>query len=324
MTYKNYHANNFQGDVLRLSWKLELIRSVLGWIDRLLPVWSTRLMLYLFLQPRRKKDMNYAAHLPPGARRLQIFHNLTRLTGWTWGDTGPAVLLVHGWEGHTGRMAPMVKPLLDQGFRVVAFDAPGHGLSPHTATHLIDYRDAIQDVIEQHGPFYGIVAHSFGAIASTILLADEPRFMPEKLALLSPMRDLDQHLDIFATLAGLSPDRKARLRKLVARRLGVTFLEQCSTIEAVQYLDIPGLVIHDRQDLLIPYEVGKAIAKNWLDARFVLTHQMGHQQGLKNDFVIKTVTDYLMDHPSANSSPKQPPCEHYSTQVYAYPEEQTI
>lgn len=60
------------------------------------------------------------------------------VTTYAWGE-GPAVLLVHGWSSHTGCMAGFVDPLLERGFRVVAFDAPAHGrigLSDRVASDL--------------------------------------------------------------------------------------------------------------------------------------------------------------------------------------------
>jgi pimeloyl-ACP methyl ester carboxylesterase len=289
--------NHFQGDVLPLSLKLRLIRSAMAGFNMLSPTLSTHLMLRIFLRPRRRKNISYGIQSSAKTRRVNVFHNTTKLTGWVWGEGSRTVMLIHGWEGHTGRMIPMVQPLLDQGFRVFAFDAPGHGMSPGAATHLIDYQNAIQNAIQQDGPLYGIVAHSFGALAVTLMLRDNPMLMPEKLVLLSPMRDLDQHLGIFAALAGMSPVRKARLRTLLAKRFRIAFIEQYSAVEAVRSLKIPGLVIHDQDDLLTPYDSGQAVAHHWPDARLIATRGLGHQQGLKDPFVIQTITDYLMDKP---------------------------
>jgi pimeloyl-ACP methyl ester carboxylesterase len=213
-----------------------------------------------------------------------------------WGDTGPAVLLVHGWESHVGRMLPLVQPLLNQGYRVVAFDAPGHGLSPRTATHIIDVGDAVQDVIEQFGPFEGIIAHSFGAAATTVMLAREPQLMPKKLVLLSPMQDLEQQLDIFSKVAQLSPSRKTRLQHLVTRRVGSS-LSQCSTVNAVRFFDVPGLVVHDRDDRLIPYEVGLTVAHQWYGAELISTNGLGHRLGLSNPDVITHILRFLEEAP---------------------------
>jgi len=59
------------------------------------------------------------------------------------------VLLVHGWEDHSGAMLSLVEPLRERGYRVVALDAPGHGLSPDIETHLLDTGEAIAALMHQ-------------------------------------------------------------------------------------------------------------------------------------------------------------------------------
>src|SRR5690349_4154288 len=61
---------------------------------------------------------------------------LVRVRSYRWGE-GPVALLVHGWGGDAGQMTPFVEPLLEAGFAVVAFDAPGHGRSEGRATSLV-------------------------------------------------------------------------------------------------------------------------------------------------------------------------------------------
>ncbi len=286
------HTKDFKGDVTKLSLKLKIFVAAIRALEKLSPTTAAHLMADKFVTPRRKQHADYTPQLPAGARRVEVFHNLTKLTGWAWGDQCPAVLLIHGWEGHTGRMIPLVEPLLQQGYRVFTLDAPGHGLSPTTKTHLLDVGSGIQAMIEQHGPFHAVIAHSFGAAATAIMLAREPQLMPEKLVLLSPMRDLQQHFDIFASIAQLSSQCKKRVKGLVAECVGLPF-EMVSAIEAVRTFSVPGLVIHDRDDTLIPYEVGAMIAQNWRGARFVSTSNLGHRQGLNNADVLNAILNYL-------------------------------
>lgn len=99
-------------------------------VERIAPAVVTKMMLDKFLTPRRKKDSDYTGRLPAGAQRVSVNHRNLELTGWRWEENGPSILVVHGWESHTGRMLPLIKPLVAQGCRVLALDAPGHGLSP--------------------------------------------------------------------------------------------------------------------------------------------------------------------------------------------------
>ncbi|GAB4282868.1 MAG: hypothetical protein Kow0080_36840 [Candidatus Promineifilaceae bacterium] len=286
--------SSFKSDVKHLTWPLRLFVAAMDGLDQLMPQVTSRLMLAKFVAPRRKKNGRYTSRLPAGAARLAAQHNNLTLTGWCWDGDGPAVLVVHGWESHTGRMVPLIKALLAHGCRIFALDAPGHGMSPQANTHLQDVGEAIRAMIEQHGPFHGIVAHSFGAAATAVMLSRHPELMPDKLVFLSPMRDLAQHLDIFAAVAQLTPARKERLQELVRQRLGLSF-EDCSTVAAVRTFSRPGLVIHDQNDRLIPHAVGEEIARNWAGTRFVSTSHLGHRRGLSCQQVVSHITDYLAD-----------------------------
>lgn len=286
--------SSFKSDVKHLTWPLRLFVAAMNGLDQLMPQVTSRLMLAKFVAPRRKKNGRYTSRLPAGATRLAVQHNNQTLTGWCWDGDGPAILVVHGWESHTGRMSPLIKALLAHGCRIFALDAPGHGMSPQANTHLQDVGEAIRAMIEQHGSFHGIVAHSFGAAATAVMLSRHPELMPDKLVFLSPMRDLAQHLDIFAAVAQLTPARKERLQELVRQRLGLSF-EDCSTVAAVRTFSRPGLVIHDQNDRLIPHAVGEEIARNWAGTRFVSTSRLGHRRGLSCQQVVSHITDYLAD-----------------------------
>ena len=50
---------------------------------------------------------------------------------YAWGN-GPTILCVHGWGGRATNFAAFIGPMVAAGFRVVAFDAPGHGQSSGT------------------------------------------------------------------------------------------------------------------------------------------------------------------------------------------------
>lgn len=316
---------DFKGDVTRLSWRSQMFVSTMKMLDAVAPQTATDLMLAKFLTPRRKRSSDYTTELPAGAQRIEVLHNLLNLTGWMWGERGPAVLVVHGWESHTGRMAPLIEALVNRDYRVFAMDAPGHGLSPAAKTNLLDVSYALQAMMAQYGPFHSVISHSFGAAATTLMLARVPQWMPQKLVLLSPMRDLAQHVDIFASIADLSPSGKQRLQNEVAEHVGLP-LAQCSTVEAVQSIQASGLVIHDRHDTMIPYAASVDIAQQWAGAHLLSTAQLGHRRGLRCSAVLNCVLDYLEDAPLPESilgdaienpqdAPAQAPLEEVKTSM---------
>jgi alpha-beta hydrolase superfamily lysophospholipase len=57
-----------------------------------------------------------------------------------------SVFLLHGYLEHSGIYQPIVKELLDQGFSVITFDLPGHGLSNGSSANIQDF-DHYQQVL---------------------------------------------------------------------------------------------------------------------------------------------------------------------------------
>src|SRR6185503_15435757 len=91
-----------------------------------------------------------------------------------WGK-GPLVILVHGWNGRGSQLGGFVQPLVDAGFQVVAFDAPGHGGPRGASSSLVRFADAFDAVVDATRPFFqplaAVVAHSMGGAAVTYALS---------------------------------------------------------------------------------------------------------------------------------------------------------
>jgi pimeloyl-ACP methyl ester carboxylesterase len=87
------------------------------------------------------------------------------LAAWRLG-TGPAVLLVHGWEDDNSLWSPLIDALVERDRALVAFDLPGHGSSEGEWGLGWQAADGIVAVAEALGPIDTLVAHSFGAVAA--------------------------------------------------------------------------------------------------------------------------------------------------------------
>jgi pimeloyl-ACP methyl ester carboxylesterase len=62
-------------------------------------------------------------------------------------DDAPAVVLAHGWSASVYTFAEMVPALADAGYRVIAFDLPGHGLSDKPSDELRYTTRALSDTV---------------------------------------------------------------------------------------------------------------------------------------------------------------------------------
>jgi pimeloyl-ACP methyl ester carboxylesterase len=204
-----------------------------------------------------------------------------------WGQ-GPAVLLVHGWNGHAGQLAAFVAPLVAAGRRVVAFDQPAHGRSSGQQATLIDFAGAVRAVADAVGPLDAIIAHSLGATASA--LAVSWGLPASRLVLIAPPGNVPYFARAFAKQLGLSPARAEGMLVQLRKRIGD--LDALDLTKLRPSARTAALVLHDRGDREVPFEHGAALAAAWPGTRFVPLDGLGHTRVLRDPGVVQLVTSF--------------------------------
>ena len=105
------------------------------------------------------------------------------------------ILLLHGYYDHAGVLSVVIRFLVQQGFHVLIFDLPGHGLSTGERAVVSEfslYAESIREVVHRHLsssslPVY-IVAHSTGAAAAVdYILNDHKASQIRKAVLICPL-----------------------------------------------------------------------------------------------------------------------------------------
>jgi pimeloyl-ACP methyl ester carboxylesterase len=133
----------------------------------------------------------------------------------TWGKSGPAVLLMHGWGGARAQMTGFVDPLLFAGYRVVAYDQPAHGESDGKMTNLLEIAPSMDLIAGREGPFHAVISHSFGTLITSYALVHRNFPPPARLVYLGAFNRLLDSLPRFQVLAGLSDEMMDGLRALL-------------------------------------------------------------------------------------------------------------
>jgi pimeloyl-ACP methyl ester carboxylesterase len=274
----------------KTNWKFEAIKTGLRLLEKVSPTLAGKVAFKMFLTPKHRSVTDAEQKILDKAQRVVIYHGDDRLSGYVWDNVGATVLLVHGWEGSAGGMTPLVAPLMAQGYRVVAFDAPAHGISHAKQTNLVDYGRAVREAIEQFGPVFAIVAHSFGG-ATTLLTAADGLPVERLVILAAPARLMDL-VNVFCGMLSLSPRINQEIRSNTLKLVGKP-VEYFSADVAVRQVKQPGLLIHDRRDPVVPYTDGEAIASNWKDGRIFSTDGLGHRNIRQNAAVIQEILGFL-------------------------------
>ncbi|GAB4580856.1 MAG: alpha/beta fold hydrolase [Anaerolineales bacterium] len=210
----------------------------------------------------------------------------------TWGE-GPTILLVHGWGGNRSQLRGFVPPLVEAGFRVVAFDFPAHGDTSDGVTNILEMTDALQKVEDIEGPFHAIIAHSFGTLATSYLLSRHPERTPSRLVYFGAMNRLMDALPRFQAMAGLPDTLIAQLRISIEEVFGRELLNAIHNASLVQTIHIPTLMFHDELDPITPVEDSQAIALAWPSAELTITKGLGHRNALRDEKIIRKVVDFV-------------------------------
>ena len=276
--------------VLRLpqiSTNVRLIASRLLFPD-LAGAWAER----LFLTPPRADDAAASALDLIDARSGWIVHKGRHIMTWRWGaPDAPAVVLAHGWGGHAAQMRAFVFPLLVAGYRVIAYDQPAHGLSEGRLTGLPDFADVLAELAWHHGEVRAVIGHSLGATAAAMGHAWR-KFDIDRIVLISPPSDLVGHSRRFARWHWMPEPLRRAMQAAIEERYGVRW-EELELARVAPRLAARALVIHDRDDRMVPWKQGAAVAQHWRGARLFTTQGLGHGRILSDDAVISAAVAFL-------------------------------
>lgn len=211
----------------------------------------------------------------------------------TWGDRGPAVLLMHGWGGARAQMTGFVDPLLSAGYRVVAYDQPAHGQSDGRMTNILEIAPTMDLIAKQEGSFEAIIAHSFGTLIASYVLVNRKFPPPARLVYFGAFNRLLDSLPRFQVPAGLSDEIMDGLRAMLYENFGRDVLDAIVNEILTPQIDIPALMFHDTTDNVTPISDSRAIAKAWKRAQLIETTGLGHRGALQSGEIHGQVVGFL-------------------------------
>lgn len=263
-----------------LSW----IRGVNGTLGHLAPEHVAGKMRRAFMSPRTLPPRDWELPLLARAERITLRFGLSALR---WGQ-GPTVLLMHGWEGRPTQFAALIETLVAAGHTVVSLEGPGHGRSPGHQAHVVLFARALLEAAAELPPLRAVIGHSMGGASVLLALqwglrAEAAVSIAAPARLLGVMRGFARHL-------GLPARARAAFIRQVERDIGV----QIARLDVTGYqLDLPGLVVHASDDVLVPAGESQVIHKAWFDSRLLLLEEGGHVRVLADPRLGEAVLELL-------------------------------
>lgn len=273
---------------------LSLARTLFRTLSTLSPSLAARAAGRLWFTPPRARLSAATTEILATGRRSNVTVNGRNVATWSWGE-GLAVLLVHGWGGTAAQMGPFVEPLVAAGFRVVAFDAPGHGQSGPSRlggrkSTFFDFADVMATLSERIQPI-AVIAHSGGSTATAWAIRNG--FRIPAAVFLAPMASPLRYRAMFQQALGISDEAMRRFSARTEERLGFQWEELEMTGVPAVAATPRVLVVHDRDDKETSWREGASIAETWPNATLRTTEGLGHRRVLRDVETIEAVVAFV-------------------------------
>ncbi len=275
-----------------LPLSFRLIRTTLRILSLIAP-WLVIRWLYWrwFRSPRYPTPPREQAWLD-NARQYWLSHPLGNMAYYIWGDTHkPYVLLVHGWSGRASQLGALAQPLVDAGYCVVAFDAPGHGNSAGKSTNLFRIAAVMRALVTQLGTPHAIIAHSFGCIVTAYVL--RAGLAAHGVVLISSPTRAEYLFAKFMGRLQLPDNIMQGFRHRYEMEFGTDVWQRIDADINARSLCVPALIVHDRNDNDVDPQCSQWLADTWPGSILELTEGLGHRRILRDAMVIQRCITFI-------------------------------
>jgi pimeloyl-ACP methyl ester carboxylesterase len=261
-------------------------------LEFVIPSLAKYILVRVFFTPFNFKPRAGELEMKATGQRFEFEVNGNKTVAHSWGK-GPIAVLSHGWSGRGMQLRLFIEPLVENGYTVITFDAPGHGESEGKESSLIEFKDAIVEISKLKGEISLGVGHSLGGAA--LIYAAKEGLNISRLITISTPTIPDDIIDVFLARVNASSKMSSAIDNYVFDRTGEHFDYYSVDYNAPLINEIPILSFHDKNDS----EAGIMHAYNLRDkhsnTQLVETSKLGHNRILKDDSVVQRVKEYTRE-----------------------------
>lgn len=211
---------------------------------------------------------------------------------YEWGEGDRTVLFHHGWSGRGSQATHFVDTLNLAGFKVLSFDGPAHGETAGSTSNMLEFSRILKVISETHGPFAGVIAHSFGGMVTSYSLSIGV-LATEKIVIIGAPYSLLTVLDYYLIGVGLDP---AIDREPFIERMRTAFRRDWETLSGeytAPHQTVPALFIHDENDKEMPVSQALLNHQHWPKSEIFITKGLGHRRILRDPTVAEKAALFI-------------------------------
>ncbi len=226
------------------------------------------------------------------------------LYGWwipalgTSGAAAPTLILVHGWRRNVERLLPFIRWLAPAGYNLLVFDARNHGSSDSDGhATMLKFAQDIQAALDEalrrpevRPDQLGVFALSIGGAAAIYAAAHDSRIRTVVTvgAFAHPGDVMRQDL----LQRGIPMVAIPAILRYVERQVGAR-LDDIAPERQIASFNIPVLLIHGEEDIVIPPEHGRRLAAAADNSTLWTVPDQGHSDCDRHPEFWPTVIEFL-------------------------------
>ena len=250
---------------------------------------DTQAQLRTFFTPKRPALTLDEAQLLSTGVRSEVAINGRSFPVWSW-SAGPRVLLTHGWDSRGAHLGRFVPSLVERGFSVTLYDAPGHGDSASDMTSVVHMERELRAVAAALGELHAVIGHSIGSLAA--LAAFRQGLQVRCSVHLAGPSTLENLLRAAAGTASMNAEQYLMFREAATEFMGSPVID-LSVERLTASLQHRSLIVHDAEDALIPVAESQALHARWPKSTLMLVKGVGHRQVVTDRKIIEDCVGFV-------------------------------
>lgn len=245
----------------------------------------------IFCTPRGGKVKPHQEPFLNEAKAEKIKHGRIQLQTYHWENSGPKVLLIHGWDSNSSRWKDLIEVLSKQRFNIFAFDAPAQGNSGGKLLNVPLYSKCIDKMIKTYQPDY-LVGHSMGGMSIFFNEFQQQSTGVKKIVSLGAPSEMRKIIDDLKKILSLKPKLMMAVEDYFEEKFSYRF-DEFATKNFVTNVHQDCLIIHDQFDKVVPVGSGKALEKQLSNAKLIITEGAGHS--LNRGYIHQEILAFLSE-----------------------------
>lgn len=270
--------------------KTPLPLRIIGWaypkLEGIAPWLAKRWFVKIFFSPARYQMPYGEREMYEKAIKYKVNYDGKQVQVYEWGE-GKPILMVHGWMGRATQFRKFVPEFTKAGFKVVAFDATGHGKSEGNVSHLMQFAAIITLIEKRYNHFEMIVGHSLGGVAAMHAIIGGVK--TDKLVMISSPTIAEEIVEVFKRKLNASDATVKYFNQYIVKKFGLPFENYSAGYNVDKLPNTKLFLVYDENDSEVTMAHAQVLIDKYKSAELYQTKGLGHTRILKDDGVISYV-----------------------------------